>query len=104
MPTPKTAINMARPMSLYALTLGLLMMLALLASNVPPLSLSYYLDIPFRKALCLSFLAIGGASGLVALYKHQQRVEQPWRVHQTLVSLLYMVFVLFSILGVVTIR
>lgn len=100
----KSAIDMSRPLALYALTLGLLMLLALLVSNVPPLSLSYHLELPARKAVCLTSLAIGAVAGVLALAKHQERVAQPWRVHQALVSSLYIVFVGFSVFGVLTLR
>lgn len=91
-------------MSLYALSLGLLMLLALLVSNVPPLSLSFYIDIPFRKYICLGFLSVAGLSGVFTILKHQQRVAEPWRVHQAMVSTLFLVFIFSSVLGVLTLR
>ena len=104
MPTPKNPINMQRPLALYAVTIGLLLMLALLVSNIPALSVSTYVDLPFRKYICAGLLFAGTASGAFAMLAHQARVDRPWQVHQTRVTTLYVAFVGLCSLGVLTMR
>lgn len=103
-PTPKQPVNMSRSLALYAMTVGALLTLALMVSNISALALSTYIDIPFRKYICAGLLGLGSLSGVWAMLSHQARATAPWSVHQAKVTLLYTVFVIFCVLGVLTMR
>lgn len=104
MSKPKNPIDMQRPLALYAVTIGLLLMLALMVSNIPGLALSTYFEIPYRKIVSASLIGLGTVAGALALLCYQARVDRPWQVHQTQVTVLYTAFVALSAMGILAIR
>lgn len=96
MHTP-TQINMARPHAFYLGGLFMLLLLSLLITNIPELSISHYFDWPHRKHTCSALLAIASIFAVSTYYQYRARIAHPWRVPQSLVQALYCLFLFFSI-------
>lgn len=83
----KSFIDSAKPMALYLGTLGLLMLLSVMASSIPALSLSAYIDWPTRKYWAAGLFVAGAAFSVIAFALHARRAVTPWvvtRAHVTL--------------------
>lgn len=83
----KSFIDSAKPMALYLGTLGLLMLLSVMASSIPALSLSAYVDWPSRRYWAAGLFLVGAAFLVIAFALHARRAATPWvitRAHVTL--------------------
>lgn len=83
----KSFIDSAKPMALYLGTLGVLMLLSVLASSIPALSLSAYVDWPSRKYWSAGLFLAGAALSAVAFMLHARRAASPWMVTRAHVTL-----------------
>ncbi|MNR71607.1 hypothetical protein D3C71_22380 [compost metagenome] len=100
----KSAIDMSRPNMLYACGLGFIMLVSLAISNVPVLTLSQYLDIPFRREICAGLFMTGAVFGAFAMQRHLRRAKAPWKVPQSQVALPYCVFFFVTLAAVIIAR
>lgn len=103
MMTP-SVVDMSRPTTLYAAGLGLLMLVSLLVTNVPALSLSAYVDIPYRREVCAALFVTGALFGVVALQRHVSRAAVPWKVPQSQIAIPYLAFFVSTLLAIVVAR
>lgn len=93
-------MNTQKSAAAYAIGIGLLMMLSIIASNVPQLSLSAYVQVPFRLEISVALFLVGAATGMLALLRSVARGKTPWKVPQAQVSLPYLVFFLATLLAI----
>lgn len=100
----KSFIDMSRPNMLYAGGLGIIMLVSLLASNVPGVAVSNYLEVPFKKELCAALFFTGTLFGMLAMHKHMQRSKSPWRIPQSQISIPYLAFFATTLLAVLLAR
>lgn len=100
----KSAVDMTRPTTFYAAGLGVIMLVSLIAGNVPLLALSTYLDVPYRREVCAGLFILGALMGALSLHRHMLRAKAPWRIPQSQVSLAYLAFFVSTLLAVVLSR
>jgi hypothetical protein len=97
----KTFIDMGRPNMLYAVGVGLLMVVSLVLSNVPQSNLSLYLAVPFRREVAAALFASGVLFGLIAMLRQLSRNKAPWKVPQSQVFVSFALFFLSTLAGLV---
>lgn len=93
----KSFIDMSRPNTLYAVGVGLLMVLSLVLSNIPQTNLSLYIAIPFKREVAAGLFGVGTIFGLLAMSRHLKRVKTPWAVPQSQVFAAFAVFFLMTL-------
>lgn len=100
----KSIVDMSRPNMLYAGGLGLIMVASLILSNVPTLSITNFLEIPFRREVCAGLFLMGSMFGAFALQRHIQRAKTPWKTPQSQVALPYCIFFVATLAAVIIAR
>ena len=100
----QSSVDMSRPTTLYATGLGIIMLVSLIASNIPALALSTYYEFALRRELCAGLFIFGSIAGALALQRHVARSKEPWRVPQSQVSFAYLAFFVTTLAAVVLSR
>lgn len=100
----KSFVDMSRPNMLYAVGLAFIMIVSLVLSNVPMLSLSHYLSVPHRREVCAILFMAGAMFGAFAMSRQLKRGKTPWMVPQSQVALPYCVFFVATLAAVVIAR
>lgn len=93
-----TKIDMTRPNSFYIFGLFLLLLLSLLITNVPSLTLGHYIHWQYRPYACVAFTALSALLAVATFFQYKARISKPWKVPQSLVQALFSTF-FFSTLG-----
>jgi hypothetical protein len=97
----KSLIDMSRPNALYAIGVGLLMVVSLVLSNIPQTNLSLYYVVPFKREIAAALFGVGTLFGLLAMLRHLRRVRMPWKVPQSQVFTSFAVFFLMTLTALI---
>lgn len=97
----KSLIDMSRPHMMYVCGFGVLMLLSLIGSNVPGAAFTRFFELGPRRELCATLFLAGSILGAWALLRHLKRVQEPWRVPQSQVSLPYAGFFILTFAAIV---
>ncbi len=97
----KSVIDMSRPNTLYAVGVGLLMVVSLVLSNIPQTNLSLYVAVPFKREIAAGLFGSGTLFGIVAMLRHLKRVRMPWKVPQSQVFICFSVFFVMTLAALV---
>ena len=100
----KSMIDMSKASSTYLVGLGLLALVSMAMNNFPQLAPSHYYVIFFQRQLTGLFFALGVLAGALAIHRHSARGRAPWQVPQSQVSILYAVFFVLTLAGIIVSR
>lgn len=92
----KSFIDMARPNTLYAAGVGILMLLSLVLSNIPQTNLSMYYNVPFKREFAAGLFLSGTMFGVIAMLRNLKRNKQPWSVPQSQIFISFALFFLLT--------
>lgn len=93
----KESIDNTKVISVYTLGLGILMLVTVLLSTFPELSLSNHFTFYYRKQVSISLFVAGGLFGIGSILSHMQRSKSPWKVPQSKISYYYLLFFVCSL-------
>ena len=97
----KSYIDMARPNTLYAVGVGVLMIVSLVLSNIPQTNVSLYWVIPFKREVAAGLFGSGTLFGLLAMMRHLKRVKAPWKVPQSQVFISFAMFFVLTMAALI---
>lgn len=100
----KTMIDMSKPNMLYAVGLGLIMLVSLAVSNVQQLAFSNYFELAYRREICAGLFLSGSLFGVLAILRHMARAKMPWKVPQSQVAIPYVIFVALTFIAIAIAR
>lgn len=100
----KSFLDTAKPMAAYLGTIGVLMLLSVLASSIPALSFSAYVDWPTRKYWSAGLFLAGASLSAIAFLLHARRAATPWLITRAHVTLPFMAGALALLAAVVISR
>lgn len=96
----KSLIDMSRPHMMYVCGFGVLMLLSLVGSNLPDAAFSHFFQLKSRREICAGLFLAGACLGAWALSRHMRRMQAPWRVPQSQVSLPYVGFFVLTFMAI----
>lgn len=89
---------------LYAVGLGLIMLVSLAVSNISALAFSNYVDFEYRRQVCAGMFISGMLLGMWGAQRHLLRAKQPWKVSQSQVALPFVGFFLLTLTAILIAR